>query len=327
MLNSAIRYHNEGLCVVPCKPRDKAVALPTWEEYQKRCSTLAEIKSWWASSPQANIGIVSGVNNFITIDIDHDSGAYNLMRSKFPALFAGRIEQSGSGQGYHVPMFLSELPDLGYDNSKNRPKGNRTWHTKQGDVNIRARWCQAVVPPSIHPSGGVYSFIQAGDIVRTPDLTAVIEWLNQIDPSARIVTTRRPPPATQNESTLAIKNYFPSVLATFVQLGYTEMPRKENNGWTRIPGHGGLLIDESDTFWHNFEDEVGGDVVDAFGWTRFGTRWNRYDKGQFCAVMRDMEKAAGVGDTRMIPTAGIGGRQSSNVWGPRLKTNYWGKAA
>jgi hypothetical protein len=327
MLDSAIRYHSEGLCVIPVKPRDKAVALPAWEEYQTRCSTLAEIKAWWASCPHSNIGIVSGVNNFVTIDIDHDSGAYILMRAKFPALFAGRIEQSGSGQGYHVPMFLSELPDLGYDNSKARPKGNRTWHTKQGDVNIRARWCQAVVPPSIHPSGGVYRFIQEGDIVRTPDLAAVIEWLNQIDPSARIVATRRPQTTAHESSTLAIKSYFPSVLAAFAQLGYTDKTEPAQGGETRITGHGGLIVDADDQRWYCFSDETGGDVVDAFGWARFGARWNRYDKGQFFAVMRDMEQRAGIGETRALPRVGIGGRQSSSVWGPRLKSSYWGKAA
>jgi hypothetical protein len=322
MLDYALRYHDENLDVIPVQPRGKSVALPTWEEYQTRCSTSAEIKVWWSRTPTANIGIVSGVNQFTIIDFDHDNGIYNSMRAKFPELFSGRIEQSGSGQGYHVPLFISSLPDLGYDNSKNRPKGNKTWHTKTGDVNIRARWCQAVTAPSIHPSGGVYRFIQEGDIVRAPDLTAVIAWLNEIDPSARIVTSRRNTGAPATTGNLPIKAYFPSVLGAFAQLGYTDETKPATGGETRIPGHGGLIVDADDRRWYCFSDEIGGDVVDAFGWAKFGQRWDRHDRGMFSSVMRDMERAAGIGDTRQL----VGSRANHptfNTWGSKLKSSYW----
>ena len=326
MKRDAMRYNAEGLCVIPIKPRDKAVALSSWEKYQTRCSTRQEIEAWWTSTPNANIGIVSGVNNYVVIDLDHDSGAFSQMLGKFPELFEGRIEQSGSGEGYHIPLFLDKLPDLGYDTSKERPKGNKTWKTTVGNVNIRARWCQAVVPPSVHPSGGVYRFIQEGDIVRAPDLTAVIAWLNQLDPSARIVTARQTKSPDQNSShRLAIKDYFPSVLGAFAQLGYADH-RPDANGETRIPGHGGLLVAPDDQTWYCFSDEVGGDVVDAFGWTRFGQRWDRYNKGMFQAILRDMEQAAGVGEIRQLPSVQQVGRPSSNVWGARLKSSYWEKA-
>ena len=322
MLDYALRYHDENLDVIPVQPRGKAVDLPAWEEYQTRCSTSAEIKAWWACTPTANIGIVSGVNNFAMIDLDHDSGIYSTMKAKFPQLFSGRIEQSGSGAGYHVPLFVSTLPDLGYDNSKNRPKGNKTWKTKTGNVNIRARWCQAVVPPSIHPSGGVYRFIQKGDIVRAPDLTAVIAWLNEIDPSARIITTKRNASATGQSNKLQIKDYFPAVLGAFAQLGYTDKTEPERGGETRIPGHGGLIVDADDLRWYCFSDECGGDVVDAFGWAKFGTQWDRHNRSMFSAVMRAMEQAAGVGDTRRL-VGSQANHPTFNTWGSKLKSDYW----
>jgi hypothetical protein len=324
MIDWALWYASQNLDVVPVVPREKNVALPAWEEYQTRCSTISEIKSWWSHTPNANIGLVSGVNNFVTIDVDHNGGAFEQMRDKFPEMFVGRIEQSGSGQGYHIPLFVASLPDFGYDNSKQRPKGNKTWHTKTGDVNIRARWCQAVCPPSVHPSGGIYRFIQQGDIVRAPDLTAVIAWLNELDPSARIVTQRHEQHQNDTPNRMPIKAYFPSVLEAFKMLGYTDPVEQEPNGETRISGHGGLLVDADDSRFYCFSDEVGGDVVDAFGWSRFGARWNRYDKGMFQTVMRDMEKAAGVGEVRelsRVPPM----RKTVNVWGPKLKSGYWSR--
>ena len=80
MLQWAKWYSEQNLDVVPVQPHGKAVALPAWEEYQTRCSTPDEIESWWTQMPTANIGIVSGVNNFVTIDIDHDKGAETQMR-------------------------------------------------------------------------------------------------------------------------------------------------------------------------------------------------------------------------------------------------------
>jgi len=324
MLEWARWYAEQDLDVVPVQPRGKAVALSSWEEYQTRCSTTAEIDTWWNRTPNANIGIVSGVNNFVMLDFDHDSGAYAQMSAKFPALVSGRIEQSGSGEGYHIPLFVSTLPDLGFDSGKNRPKGNKTWKTPRGNVNIRARYCQAVVSPSIHPSGGRYRFIQEGDIVRAPDLTAVIAWLNELDPTARIVTARHETRPSDSANRLPIKDYYPSVVQTFAMLGYADKPEPEPNGETRIPGHGGLLVDADDKRWYCFEDETGGDVVDAFGWARFGAQWDRHNRGMFSAIMRDMEQRAGVGETRHLSRVPPN-RKTQDVWGQKLRGDYWGR--
>ena len=321
MLDWALWYHSQDLDVVPVVQRDKKVALNSWEEYQTRCSTVEEIRSWWTCTPNANIGLVSGVNGFVMIDVDHDSGAYNQMGAKFPELVSGRIEQSGSGEGYHIPLFVSTLPDLGFDNSKSRPKGNKTWKTPAGNVNIRARWCQAVAAPSIHPSGNRYRFLQTGDIVRAPDLTAVIAWLNELDPSARIVTARHEARPAESSNSLPIKNYYPSVTQAFAMLGYCDKPEHEPNGETRIPGHGGLLVDSDDRRWYCFSDECGGDVVDAFGWARFGAGWDRHNKSQFSAVMRDMEDRAGIGVTRQLTAQRK--TRTYDVWGAKLKADYW----
>ena len=108
------------------------------------------------------------------------------------------------------------------------------------------------------------------------------------------------------------------------KLGYTDSTEKAANGETRIPNHGGLLVNPDDQRWYCFSDETGGDVVDAFGWARFGARWNRYDKAMFIAIIRDMEKLAGIGDTRQLSRVPAE-RKSADVWGKQLKSNYWNR--
>jgi len=289
MIDHAKEYAAKGICVIPCKPRDKSVALPAWEEYQTRQSTIKEIEQWWASNPRYNIGLVHGVNGFVSIDIDHDTGALEEMRARFPELTSGRIEQSGSGQGYHILLFVTDYPNLGWDTSKDRPKGNQTWKTKFGSINIRARWCQTVAAPSVHPTGGVYKNIQEGEIVRTENLNTVIAWLNSLCPPPE----KNHSTPTYSSDTADVKNRFADLVGTFAELGITGEV-KQDRGELRILGHGGLMVNPETRQWFCFTDEVGGDVIDAFGWVKFGRAWDRHNKSQFAEVMADMRARAGI---------------------------------
>lgn len=299
MLDHALRYHDEGLCVIPIKPRDKAVALPTWEEYQGRISTAEEIRRWWGGNPNYNVGAVHGLNGYISIDIDHNTGIFEKLTADLPQYTAGRIEQSGSGKGYHIPLFIDEFPQLGYDSSKQRPKGNKTWATRQGDVNIRARYCQTVIPPSIHPTGGLYKFLNEKSITRLHDVNELVSWLNIQAPQAAAVTPQRnrPPVSNPNDALAHLKDQFPFLVETFASVGITgEVERVGDE--LRIKGHGGLFVNELTRRWYNFRDEMGGDVIDAFGWAKYGASWDRYNRQQFAEIMRDMKDRAGIGTVR-----------------------------
>ncbi|PJF20446.1 MAG: hypothetical protein CUN56_16135, partial [Phototrophicales bacterium] len=140
----------------------------------------------------SNIGIVHGEvsGNYITIDIDHDNGIFARLIDVFPPLGFGRIEQSGSGEGYHIPLRLITMPTW----------NNKTWKTSQGIVNIRARRCQTVAPPSIHPTGGVYKFIQIGDIEYIENVAAIEHWLDEISPRKRH-TQQECAPTTEKKHT------------------------------------------------------------------------------------------------------------------------------
>lgn len=301
MLDHALFYHSLGICVIPVKPRDKAPALQSWDEYQLRQSTQEEITVWWKTQPIFNIGLVHGINGFVSIDIDHDTGALIDLRSKFPELTSERLEQSGSGEGYHIPVFVDEYPALGYDNSKDRPRGNKTWKTKNGDVNIRARWCQTVAPPSIHPSGGLYRVIQNGPIVRVKSLSSFMEYLNILDPKQTAITHNAQAQSNSEHSggLSELKNYWPDLVATFYYLGVRGDLQKEPGNEIRILGHGGLVIDNANGRWYCHSEEIGGDVIDAFGWVQYGQSWDRRNRRMFSETIQRMKAQAGIGRERI----------------------------
>lgn len=313
----AMQYWNEGLCVIPIQPREKKPAI-IWEEFQTRRSTAAEVRQWWDYNRNYNIGAVHGVNNYAMIDIDHDSGALAEMKRRFKHLMSGRIELSGSGEGYHIPMFLEEFPNLGHDIKKNRPQGNKSWRTTLGLINIRTRFCQTVLKPSVHPSGKLYEFYREGKIVRISYLDPVIDWLNQLAPlDAPVIREKAAEPkrpATQDD----LKLYFPDIVAAFRAAGYNGEIQIERNGEKRIMGNGGLLVDEDRGTWYSFREEMGGDVIDAFGFIRYGASWNRYDKIMFYQVASQMREVAGINTARKPSLV-------SETKQPVKFSNYWRK--
>lgn len=319
MLAAALQYHSESLCVIPVVCKNKMPALKTWEEYQQRMSTSVEIMEWFGNGSGYNVGIVHGEvsGNYISLDLDHDAGLWLELQAAHPALFAGRLEQSGSGQGYHIPLIVDQLPDLGHNAKDDRPRGNKTWKTDSGHLNIRAQYCQSVSPPSVHPSGGRYVFIQDGPITRIQSLDELIAWLNQLAPPP---APRRAPGPNQYRDhdasgTLveAVKSAW-GTMDVFANFNLATEAVAERNGETRLRGNGGLLIADDATTWYNFSDEYGGGVIEAWGWCRFGSAYD--NKRHFRQVLLEMAQAAGIdtaryhkrGDER-VTTGGDGDRR------------------
>lgn len=296
ILQSAMHYHNEGLNVIPIVFRDKRPALPAWEEYQTRRSTKAEIKEWFGNGQPHNLGIVHGEvsGGYIAIDIDKDGGIFDRLKSDWPDLFAGRVEQSGSLQGYHIPLRLKILPDFGVDSKHNRPRGNKTWKTELGDVNIRARYCQTLAPPSIHPTGNRYRFVRKGGLTQVHSLDGLIRWLDNLAPPPLTKTPNRLPiRSNAHGGTLldAVSAAFPDVVSVFEAFGLANTIRCERNGEFRLLGNGGLLVTEDRQRWYSFREEMGGGIFEAWGMCRFG----QYDKHRhFRQVLEEMATHAGI---------------------------------
>ena len=337
MLKAALRFNLEGLNVIPCKSHGKAPALATWEEYQTRISTRGEIQRWFGdngNSPDYNVGLVhcqlpDNGPHFISLDFDHDAGLFATMQTEFPSLFAGRLEQSGSGEGYHLPLLIDTLPDLGYNQRRERPKGNRTWKTDTGSCNIRIANCQTVAPPSIHPSGNRYRFLQDAPLVHVPDLADVIAWVDALAPvpAQRAVTRRTGTTTPANGSLLeAVKSTW-TTLGVFEHFGLVRHgTRPMSDGETKVSGNGGLTIARDDETFYSFSDECGGGTIEAWVWCRYGN--TEAKRGRFREVLLEMAQAANLdtaslyrqGDER-VAVQGEGDRQR---W-TRANAGRWGR--
>jgi hypothetical protein len=303
MLEAALSFHAEGLCVIPIYERDKKPAVDilggTWEQYQTRCSTENEISHWWNNGygKTWNLGIVHGVvsGNYVTIDIDHDTGIIDELFDSHPEICKGRIEQSGSGQGFHIPLRVDTLPDFGIDQKHNRPRGNRTWKTTGGDVNLRCQFCQTLTPPSVHPSGGLYRYLQTGQITNIPTLDPLIGWLNELAPPPvkSAPQSRRQIQQTEGDDLLAaVKAAWPTCLTVFENFAMAGNIEKEGSSDLRLLGNGGLLVTTDLQSWYCFSDEIGGGIFEAWGYCRFGSAYDKHK--QFRTVLVEMAQAAGI---------------------------------
>lgn len=312
MLLSALHYHNENLCIIPVVERDKRPAID-WLQYQTERSTRGEIIKWFSNGHNYNIGCVHGPvsDNFISIDIDHDSGIYTQIVQRFPALVGGRIEQSGSGEGYHIPLKVEELPDF----------GNRTWKTSRGSVNIRCRNCQTVLPPSIHPSGRRYRFIKKGDITRIKTLESFMFWLDKMAPGQKREAkqpSRKPVQPAGNDSLLeAVKEAWRDVITIFEEFGRASDIEEEKDGQFRLHDNGGLLVTPDKQQWFCFEQDIGGGIFEAWGWCKYGTAYDK--KQQFRQVLLEMAQAAG------IDTAKFYRQGDEQYQQPQGDTGYWAR--
>lgn len=141
VLESAIAYLRRGWSIIPLKPSAKE-PLPgfSWREFQSRKASEAEARAWFTSTPDANLGIVTGgVSDLLVVDIDGDDAAVAL------AEMCGPLPQtptSITGKGRHCLFRHSE-------GIKNRV-GIIT------RLDVRSEGGYIVAPPSLHPNGSHY---------------------------------------------------------------------------------------------------------------------------------------------------------------------------
>ena len=113
------------------------VPITKWKEYQSKLPTEDEVRDWFTTWPDANIGIVTGaVSNLVVFDLDSEHAVqYADDRGGFPD-----TPKVKTGKGYHI---YSQHPGFEIKNSVN----------KRLDLDIRADGGYVVAPPSVHGSG------------------------------------------------------------------------------------------------------------------------------------------------------------------------------
>lgn len=164
--SAAEKYRARGWSVVPIRPRDKRPLMP-WREFQRRRADKTEIFRWFERWPDANIGVVTGqVSNLVVIDIDPRHGGEDNLHSleeRHGPLPRTLTVQTG-GDGRH--LYFAAPAD---------PVPLRSRVALVGGIDVRAEGGLVVAPPSIHPSGRAYAWIDDEEAPQDP--SALPRWM------------------------------------------------------------------------------------------------------------------------------------------------------
>ena len=159
----AAQYASHGLSIVVASPRNK-VPLINWKAYQYDPPSSFEREAMFSFEHDLNIGVVCGIasDNLAIIDAEtKEAFKIQLQRCERAGIADTWIDETF--RGGHI---LTKTPVAV------KPKSFK----KEG-FEVRAQGQFVLLPPSTHPSGKVYRFInQPASIVRVPSLDA-LDWL------------------------------------------------------------------------------------------------------------------------------------------------------
>lgn len=151
MVDHALAYARAGLPVIPLQPVDKVPACAHGKD--DATLDLDRITRWWADRPDCNIGI-RPPRGIVVLDVDprnggnEDLAALNARYGALPATWTARTGQGGQ----HIWL-----------------RADGPYRGKQGTgIDIKSHSGYLVAPPSVHPNGQRYEWINSHPIAYAP---------------------------------------------------------------------------------------------------------------------------------------------------------------
>jgi putative DNA primase/helicase len=160
-LGSALEYAKNGWPVLPLAIKGKIPLIKGGKGSKDATTDLQQIEGWWSKTPNANVGIATGLQSGIfvlDVDIgkDGEESLQNL-QEQYGALPVTHKVKTGTG-GWHYYFYYP-------------PNGIKNSASKLGSgLDIRGDGGYVVAPPSIHPdTGNPYEWECKDPIVAAPD--------------------------------------------------------------------------------------------------------------------------------------------------------------
>lgn len=165
LLEWAIYYQRNGFSVIPISPSEKK-PLVLWKMFQfKPFPDEAQITEWWTKWPNADIGIITGMEaNRLILDIDKDDTKDGFKSIEGKELPHTPIIRSKKGLHYHFK----------WDNRLNETK--TTIAGLLPGVDLRGNGGYAKMPPSSCSDNSQYSFVSGSALHEVP-LAEPPQWL------------------------------------------------------------------------------------------------------------------------------------------------------
>jgi len=158
-------YYNQGFSIIPLgknKRNDpKAPSLDSWKTFHQRQPTKKEITEWIQQGLFKNIGVICGKvsNNLVVIDID-DGSIPETIGLNFEKMKKNGAWVIQTGKGYHI-----------YTRHHGNPGGIKK--PLKYKIEYRANRGYVAAPPSVHPNGNQYHFLNNGHIEEIPELKTI----------------------------------------------------------------------------------------------------------------------------------------------------------
>jgi putative DNA primase/helicase len=174
LLDAALAYARAGLPVFPCK-LDKTPHIKDWGNAAS--AVESQIREWWKRWPDASIGMLTGyLTGRLVIDSDprhHGDKSLGIMEELHGPL-PDTLEVRTGGGGRHLYFQLRGL----------------NIHNSAGDlapgVDVRGVGGYVVLPPSPHPSGNRYEWVNENPISDLPEWLE--KWLLELKPAPSLGT-------------------------------------------------------------------------------------------------------------------------------------------
>ena len=164
MLESALWLESQGCSIIPLFPRSKnpyAPCLPeieviekgcrklkrSWTPFQTERATADEIKIWFDSRKDINIGLICGaISGVVCVDIDGPEG-HKWFKEHIQEPKPNLFQFTSSPDKFHV---FYKHPGNGVV----IPPSVKNIHS---EIDVRGDGSYCVFSPSIHPSGATYT--------------------------------------------------------------------------------------------------------------------------------------------------------------------------
>lgn len=149
-------------------PLENKVPKSNWEHWQTNDMEMSDLDHLGWNANTNGVGAISGIKNLRCLDFDAVND-YQIVKMFVKNLGLPNeylwVVRSGSGKGYHI-WFYCDSDSYLFDFLGGKKSYYKLILKEKGLCDhIELRWqnCQTVLPPSFHPSGGQYEFVNLRD--------------------------------------------------------------------------------------------------------------------------------------------------------------------
>ena len=149
MDNLIKNYIDSGWSILPVKPEEKRPYMTNWLQYMHTKATPKMVDNWFKSLSGAGVGVVTGkISNIVVLDVEnYCKTPIDELLKKYPTQLIARSGSGGWHLYYQYPAGVTKV-------------SNRVGIFEGAD--LRGDGGFIVLPPTRHPSGGTYEWVQKG---------------------------------------------------------------------------------------------------------------------------------------------------------------------